>query len=349
MNEEPSTAYIIQLHIPTELQDEIDVIAKKHQGEAATSTDLDDNQKRWLVVGICLHSVISPALRKYVDSILTVLLNELTHKNKIDTQIYQTHLRTYPPNGAFLNYDAVNNNKPNFGKNNSKYDYTIKNAVDLSKIFLQTHMAHYTGFDETCDSSALLGLILNIAKFDPIVQSDADDVRRHIRNPWAHCNFAEWDAMKYSSSFQLMKKLVKDLKLILNKETIIIEEMEKCEINGQRFLSGTTHGLELVNELRQQTHVLAVYAKLVATEADDNCLRVKNELDKFEINILQKVVQLDKDMKTGFLEIDKKLEAQDKTLKNHNTQIVASAVFTLVLKLKFTFTVSDSYNVDIKF
>ncbi|XP_071141766.1 uncharacterized protein [Mytilus edulis] len=181
-----------------------------------------------------------------------------------------------------------------------------------------THMAHYTGFDETCDSSALLGLLLNIAKFDPIVQSDADDVRRHIRNPWAHCNFAEWDALKFSSSFQLMKKLVKDLKLTLNEETIVIDEMDKWEMNGQRFLSGTTHGLGLVNELRQQTHALAVYTKLVATETYDNCMRVIEVLDKFKINILEKLVQLDKDMKTGFLEIDKKLKSQDKT---NDTQI----------------------------
>lgn len=34
MNEEPSTAYGIQRHIPTELQDEIDEIAEKHQHEA---------------------------------------------------------------------------------------------------------------------------------------------------------------------------------------------------------------------------------------------------------------------------------------------------------------------------
>lgn len=70
-------------------------------------------------------------------------------------------------------------------------------------------------------------------------------------------------------------------------------------------MSGKTHGLELVHEIRRQTHALAVYAKLLATEADDKCTMVKNELDKFEINILEKVLQLDKDMKTGFLEIDK--------------------------------------------
>ncbi|CAG2240151.1 unnamed protein product [Mytilus edulis] len=58
--------------------------------------DLDDSEKRWLVVGICLHTIISP-----------------------------------------------------------------------------THMAHFTAFDDSCDSSALLGIIVNIDKFPAVVQSDS--------------------------------------------------------------------------------------------------------------------------------------------------------------------------------
>ncbi|XP_076084764.1 uncharacterized protein LOC143055505 [Mytilus galloprovincialis] len=320
MNEKASTSAGIKCQIPPELQNQIDKIALKHPREAAISSDLNDDQKRWLVVGICLHSVISPALRKYVDSILTICYNELIHNYKIDTQIYPGHLQRDPLTGIFLNYEAVNNNKASYGKNVAKYDYTIKNAVDLSKLFLQTHMAHYTGFDETCDSSALLGLIINIAKFDPVIKSDADDVRKTIRNPWAHCNFSEWDAAKYSNSFQLMKKLVKDLKLSINEEKLTVEEMEKWEINGQHFLSKTSHGLELLNEICQETHDLAVYATLVAEGTEDQFVRIKNELKQFEI-ILNEIAQLDEGMKKGFSDIDKKFSTQDKTLKKQATQI----------------------------
>ncbi|XP_071142658.1 uncharacterized protein [Mytilus edulis] len=340
MNEKASTSAGIKVQIPPELQNQIDEIALKHPREAAISSDLDDDQKRWLVVGICLHSVISPALRKYVDSILTICYNELIHNYKIDTQIYPGHLQRDPQTGIFLNYEAVNNNKASYCKNVAKYDYTIKNAVDLSKLFLQTHMAHYTCFDETCDSSALLGLIINIARFDPVIKSDADDVRKTIRNPWAHCHFSEWDAAKYSNSFQQMKKLVKDLKLSINEETLTIEEMEKWEINGQHFLSETTHGLELLNEFRQETHVLAVYATLVAEGTDDQFVRIKNELKQFEI-ILNEIAQLDEGMKKGFSDIDKKFSTQDKTLKKHATQIGNKS---LPLSLIF----SDFHNVDIE-
>ncbi|OPL21040.1 hypothetical protein AM593_09463, partial [Mytilus galloprovincialis] len=179
MDEETATSAGIKLEIPTELQTEIDEIALKRPRKAVISLDLEDDQKRWLIVGICLHSVLSPALRKYVDSILSVFHNDLVLYHKIDMQIYPTHLKRDPHTGIFLNYKAVNNNKVNYGKNIAKYDYTIKGAVDLSKLFLQSHNALYTGFDETCDSSALLGLILNIAKFGPVIKADVDN---NIRN-----------------------------------------------------------------------------------------------------------------------------------------------------------------------
>lgn len=142
----------------------------------ATSAVLDYNQKRYLVVGMCLHSVISPALRKYVVPILTALYEELILKENIDTQTYSAHLKKYQPTSTKLNYKAVNNNETVHGKAN--YDYKIKSFVDLSKLFLLPHMAHYKGFDETCDSSALLTLIIMIDdKFSPALKSGAEDVR----------------------------------------------------------------------------------------------------------------------------------------------------------------------------
>lgn len=45
---------------------------------------------------------------------------------------------------------------------------------------------------------------------------------------------------------------------------------------GSSFLIGIT--LVLVNEIRQQTQVLAEYANLVATETDEKILEIKKEL-----------------------------------------------------------------------
>ncbi|CAC5362364.1 unnamed protein product [Mytilus coruscus] len=176
MDEEPSTSGGIKHSKRKKLQDEVDMMATKKSRVIVHPADLEDNQKRWLVVGICLHSIISPALRKCVASTLTKLCYKLTVQHKIDTQTYPTRLQRYPQtDGIYLNYEAVNNNKDKYKYMKQHYDYKIKNAVDLSKLFLNTDMAKYNGFDETCDSSALLGLIINLDLFAKAVKLDADN------------------------------------------------------------------------------------------------------------------------------------------------------------------------------
>ncbi|CAC5421083.1 unnamed protein product [Mytilus coruscus] len=261
MEEQPSKSEGLKRSIPQVLQEEIDVIAAKLPQGIANPADLDDNQKRWLTVGICLHSVISPVMRKYVVRILTVLYNELTRYQKIDTQKYPTQLKQYPPTTAYLNYETVNNNKVTYGYQRAKYDYAIKNVVDQSKY------------------------------------------EKNIRNPWAHCGFNEWEAVKYSNSFQQMEKLVKDLSLSLNEENQIIGEMKKLELNGEHLLCGTL-GLELVNDIRQQTNALAEYTKLVANETDYNSMRINHVMKNVD-TLLNTVTQLEKKMKTVYSEMNK--------------------------------------------
>lgn len=57
-------------------------------------------------------------------------------------------------------------------------------------------------------------------------------VRRNVKNPWAHCDFTKWDAVKYTDSFQLMETLVQNFGLSSTEETQILQEMKKWEING---------------------------------------------------------------------------------------------------------------------
>ena len=131
---------------------------------------LDDNKKGWLVVGICLHTILSPALRTFVQSVLTQFYNDLKASYQIHIQSSTNFLQRYPSTNTLLRYQNINNND---GRQPSQYDFKVRNPVDLSKLFLLTHMAHYTGFNDSCDSSALLGLVVNIDKFPSTVQSDA--------------------------------------------------------------------------------------------------------------------------------------------------------------------------------
>lgn len=134
------------------------------------SDDLNDYQKRWLTVGICLHTVISPVLRGYILPVLVKLYYRLTITHKIDIQTYPPYLKT------ILHYENINNNKDIFGKHIYNYDYRVKNPVDLSKLFLLTSMTKYQDIDDSCDMSALLGIIINIDKFPVSVRTHSEKV-----------------------------------------------------------------------------------------------------------------------------------------------------------------------------
>ncbi|XP_063403668.1 uncharacterized protein LOC134687361 [Mytilus trossulus] len=244
--------------------------------------DLDDEKKRWLIVGICLNSIVAPALRQYVAAVINRLYSSMKLSHSIHTQVFPNHLKKYLPTNRDLNYEAVNNNKNipyiRGKKDFPSYNYDIQNGVDFSKLFLVTHMAHFTGFDHTCDSSALLGLLINIDKFPPNVKKVAEKIRSDIRNPWAHCDFTEWDSIKYLSSFQMMHQLIKNLTLSARDENSILGELQIWESNGIQFLQGNTIGLDLLEEITKHTKALAKYVLKAIDETDENFQKVEIEL-----------------------------------------------------------------------
>ena len=44
-----------------------------------------------------------------------------------------------------LNYGSINNNWGNFKKKLRSYDYKVGTAEDLAKLYLEPHMAKFTG------------------------------------------------------------------------------------------------------------------------------------------------------------------------------------------------------------
>ncbi|CAG2204341.1 unnamed protein product [Mytilus edulis] len=210
---------------PTPIQSSVSADLERELREIQTSShtgqqgNLDDNKKRWLVVGICLHDILSPSLRIYVDPVVKTLYNALKRSDQIDIQTQTKYLRKY-------------------------------------------------AFDETCDSSALLGMINKIDKFPLIVQTAANDVRSTLRNEWAHCNFLVWDDVKYVQSLQLIEDLIYILNLNAADEKQMIGELQKWRKNGTSFLQGYTISFELVNEIRQKLQVLVEYAEVISKTAD---------------------------------------------------------------------------------
>ncbi|CAG2200900.1 unnamed protein product [Mytilus edulis] len=179
-----------------------------------------------------LQCASQTALRKYVAPVVSILYNSLKLSDQIDLQTHQRHLRTYGTTRFYLNYEAINRNKLSHGNRTALYDYKIQNAVDLSKLFLQTHMIHYTAFNETCDSSALLGMIINIDKFPVNVQTAASTIRSTIRNPWAHCDFTQWDSGKYNLCLQNIEAFIHLLNIGAVEKTQLIGDLNKWKTNG---------------------------------------------------------------------------------------------------------------------
>ncbi|XP_053374587.1 uncharacterized protein LOC123532002 isoform X1 [Mercenaria mercenaria] len=240
---------------------------------AAQGPALQDDQKRWLIIGICLHSIIAPALRKYVPPILQTVYASLKTSDNIDSQTFRHYLRRYRPTNKELNYEAINGNgtvQKVKGKNDSqKYDFRVQNCVDLSKLFLQTHMAHYTGFDDTCDTSALLALVINIDKFPQNLRTASKTVRDDVRNLWAHCNFSEWDNPRYQNSFLQMEHLIQCMKLQKQEEVDLLKLLATWKTNGSALLQGTI-GFEVLTEVKKATSILAEYCKITGATADEN-------------------------------------------------------------------------------
>ena len=174
---------------------------------------LNDNQKRWIVVGIALHTIIVPELRPFVEKAVKYL-----HKKEtvLHQQTCRSKLKTWY--GYKLEYKNINNNDkvvPQPPKPIKElYNYNVSCAVDYAKLYLQPHMAKFTAFSEA-DASALLGIIINLKapQFRPLMEKGATvsgiaGRMRNLRNEWAHCKFTDWNENTFLTSFLRMNKLI---------------------------------------------------------------------------------------------------------------------------------------------
>ncbi|CAG2199184.1 unnamed protein product [Mytilus edulis] len=281
--------------IEEELKAEITEIFTASVDKPVITADLDDNQKRWLIIGICLQNILSPTLRNFTEPVVLNLYNYMKISHNIDTQTYPNQLQQYPKGRTRLNYEVINNNrtKPRVHKKPdvANFDYKVGNHVQFSKLFMKTFMAQYSAFDDTCDLSALLSLISSIDTFPQPVKKVAMQLRSDVRNPWAHCNFNEWDTISYQRSFQVLHQLIKCLNI--PDETAILSELTKWETNGFFFLQGYAVDQHVVREIRKQTQVLAEYALKMSSGEDKTFEKVHEAMLKINGEIVSVCKRID--------------------------------------------------------
>ena len=197
---------------------------------ASPSLGSSQEQRRWLVVGIALHHVLTPCLRDKIKAEMTPFYQHLVRHFGLDKQTYPKFLKNIPLSTVNLNYESINNNDT--AKHRSHYDYCVKDEVSLAKLFMKPFMAQFTAFDSSFDSSAVLAVLCGALPFAS-VQLIAEDVRLKVRNEWAHCDFTAWTEAHYDTCFDLMEDLVKNLRITTSDQARVLDELRLWRTQGR--------------------------------------------------------------------------------------------------------------------
>ena len=198
---------------------------------------IDDSDKRWIVIGNVLHTELTPALRKYIDTTMQNFYQLLNRKSNLGVQTYGQHHKKDPNGTSKFFYESINGNDVQ-NRKPSTYDYKIKDHNDLAKLYLQPRMVKFDKItDGSFDASSAL-LILSTASCFPLpLQDAARDVKDDIRNIWGHCNNQDWTDHKFLDCFVLFDRLVKELKLKRNEEDELLISFEEWKKDGKTVLN----------------------------------------------------------------------------------------------------------------
>jgi hypothetical protein len=179
---------------------------------AFTSTSISDDERRWVVVGVCLTKVLTPALRNVLATEIPKWHQVLCQPpTEIDKQVHGRHKMQLNPSTLDLKYKNINNN--DVLRSPRAFNYAVTDPLSLAKLFVRPFMSKFTGFDQTMDISAVLSVICEAAPFVGAA-AHAKTVRSDIRNEWAHCNFVNWTDAKFIAAFQNMETLLKNVNLL---------------------------------------------------------------------------------------------------------------------------------------
>ena len=111
------------------------------------------------------------------------------------------------------------------------FDYRVTSHVDFAKLYLEIYMAKFNAFDEHCDASAVLQLLIRVPVFSGSVKQAANNVRQ-ARNSWARCAFGDWDSAKLNKCLDDMEQLVKVLGLPRGDEEHLVNELNDWKKKG---------------------------------------------------------------------------------------------------------------------
>ena len=191
---------------------------------------MTDNQRRWLILGIILNKGWIKIIRPFVEQEIQREYRNLQTSHHIHTQSSIGRLQRHP---KALKYENINGNDTLPRTSSGKYDYftfdcRVKSHIDFAKLYVEKYAAKFNAFDEHCDASALLELLIGVPVFPPVVRAAARNVRQ-LRNSWAHDEFDKCDQMGFQQSLDKLKQLVKELFSAIADKDALLTELDDWE------------------------------------------------------------------------------------------------------------------------
>ena len=104
---------------------------------------ISDEERRWMVIGICLNKVLTPTLRDVLSVEIRKWHQTLVKPPiEIDQQTCGKSVKYLSPSTIKLNYESINNNAVH--KSAKLYDYAVKDSLSLAKLFVKPFMAAFS-------------------------------------------------------------------------------------------------------------------------------------------------------------------------------------------------------------
>ena len=183
------------------------------------------------MVGLALKDLVD-RIRSFVKKKVLKDYDKLRTSHGIDSQSSCDRLKSC--GFTFLKYENINGNNAKLrdGKfDYAEFDYRVMSHVDYAKLYLQDYMTKFTVFDEHCDASAVLNLLVRVPVFSPTVQKAAESVG-NVRNAWAHPVFQDWNPGKFQRCFQDMETLANVLGLPFADKTKLLAALKTWRVTG---------------------------------------------------------------------------------------------------------------------
>ena len=189
-----------------------------------------------MVIGNVLHTELTPALRKYIDTKMQNFYQTLNKKLNVKAQAYGKQHKKDPYGSSKFFYENINGNDVQ-SKKPSTYDYKIKDHNDLAKLYMQPRMVKFDKIsDGSFDASSALSILSTASCFPLSLQDAAREVKDDVRNIWGHCNNEDWTNQKFLNCFRLFELLVKELELEKKDKDHLLNSIEEWKKDGKNVI-----------------------------------------------------------------------------------------------------------------